>query len=478
MEAETTKGVLVFYAYSRSLLPCVMAMTERGLRVDDALRQERLAALTKEAVAIQAAVQPIVEPLQERLQERKLLWKRRVCKSCRNGSKKRLTCTACSGLGSATTFTLKLGSPRQLADICFNGLKLPRRSRKGKTTVDEEALKSLLPYDKSGFVAQALRFAKLSTMREIYERVGPGSDGLVRTVFNVAGTYTGRFSSSEAFYWPHSTNLQNLPAQEARREQLFAVREVFGPRSGCMYIYADLSQAEARVVAYLSEDAELIANWERDPWWDIHRHTAAQMFGIALSQVTPMERHVGKASHKINYGIGAKTLARDINDVADLTGRAVTIAECKQFIARIHKARPCLDQWWGRVQQHLEAKLPMVASHCGWECDFWPRFSYDGSLDPESLRAAIAWEPQHTVVHVLNEGMRMVYEQEKEAGWRLLFQGHDSILVEVPQERAPAAATRLKALLERPTIVNGHTLTIPVEVFVGERNWGELQRIL
>src|SRR2546426_140350 len=241
-----------FYEFQRRLLPCVMTMSERGVRVDDALRQKRLKALTVEADAIRERVLPIVEGVQGRLKEKELLWETRVCRSCRNGKKKRLTCQACSGAGKSTTFCFNLASPRQLADVLYAGLKLPHRSRDGHTTTDEEALKSLLSYDKSGFVAQALRFAKLDTMREIYERIAPAPDGRVRTVFNVAGTYTGRFSSAEAFYWPHSTNLQNLPAQEARRDALYAVRECLTPLDGWAFVYADLSQAEARVAAVLS----------------------------------------------------------------------------------------------------------------------------------------------------------------------------------------------------------------------------------
>src|SRR5574342_1302522 len=179
------------------------SMTARGIRVDDTLRLSRIAALAGEADALTAKAEPLVVALRPKLKRADLLWKRKACRTCRNGSKKKISCPTCSGAGSAEQFLLKLGSGHQLKDILYNALRLPRRSQGGKETTDEEALQSLLALDKSGLVALALRYAKLATMREIYERIEPSKDQRVRTVFNPAGTYTGRFSASGAFYVPY-----------------------------------------------------------------------------------------------------------------------------------------------------------------------------------------------------------------------------------------------------------------------------------
>ena len=466
-----------FYGFQRRLLPCVMAMTARGIRVNEPLRRERLAALVAEADACRARVEPIVEGIKDRLKERELLWTTKVCTSCRNGKKKRLTCGTCATQGKHTTFSFNLSSPRQLADVLYNGLKLPHRSRDGHTTTDEEALKSLLSYDKSGFVRSALRFAKLDTMREIYERIAPGPDGRVRTVFNIAGAYTGRFSSAEAFYVSHSTNLQNMPAQEARRDPIFACRDVLCPDAGAVFVYADLSQAEARVSAVLSEDWELLERW-RDPAWDIHKWTASKVFGKPEGAITPEERFLGKKGrHALNYGMGYRKFWREVNDVADLTGVSISLAQAKEFYVGYHALHPNLDGvWWNRVERTLMARRPIVASHCGWQCNFWPRFDAGGALDPESLRAAVAWEPQHTVVHVLNEGMLELYESEAEHGGRVLLQGHDSVLLACERGAVAGVVARAKRALERPMTINGRALTIPAEVFVGEESWTNLRR--
>lgn len=468
-----------FYTFQRSLLPVVMSMTQRGLAVDDALRMERVEALGGEGERIREQVRPIVESVRDRLRETKLLWKTKTCGSCRNGKRKRVSCSSCSGAGKFTLFSFNLASGRQLADVLYNGLRLPRRSRDGHVTTDEEALKSLVSMDASGFVLLALRFAKLDTMREIYERLAPAGDGRVRTVFNIAGTYTSRFSSAEAFYVPHSTNLQNLPAQEAARDPLFRVRDCVVPGAGKVFLYADLSQAEARVAAVLSEDWDLLKRWS-DPTWDLHRWTAAQIYGVAEAAVTPGQRFLGKkCRHALNYGMGTGKFWRTVNDEADLSGIAITMAEAKRIHAGYHGLHPNLDGvWWNRVQARLEARMPMLATHCGWRAPLWPRFTDAGVLEHETLRAGIAWEPQHTVVHVLNEGMKELYDGETAGGYKLLLQGHDSVLLETSEANVAAVAAAAKRALERPLRVNDYALTIPAEVFVCRRTWAEMDRLL
>lgn len=467
------------YAFTMALVkgPC-KAMTARGMRVNEELRLARIAALQTEADALSARAEPLVQALRPKLKRADLLWKRKVCKSCRNGKKKRTSCAACNGAGQSEVFVLKLGSGHQLKDILYNALKLPRRSQGGKETTDEEALQSLLALDKSGLVALALRHAKLDTMREIYERIAPAPDGAVRTVFNPAGTYTGRFSASGAFYWTNSTNLQNLPAAESARDPLYRVRECFVPRRGCVYLYADLSQAEARVVACLAEDDALLERW-KDEMWDAHRWTASKIFAKTESAVTAAERFLGKRSrHALNYGLGHVKFWRYVNADADLTGVAITQKEAKVICEGYHKLHPNLDQvWWDRVQKTLESERPLV--NCfGRVCNFYPRFDpFTHQLDAETLRAAIAWEPQSTVSHLAKLGLLALYESERSNGHQVLFEGHDSVLMECDKHRVRGAIRLAKLALEREIVVNGRKLTIPSEVFVCKENWANMERV-
>lgn len=459
--------------------PC-RAMTARGLRVNEALRQERLAALTAEADKQRQAVEPIIESIKDRLTALNLYYATKVCKSCRNGKKKKLTCTACNAVGKFTTFAFNLGSEKQLKDVLYNGLRLPKRSRDNKVVSDEEALQSLLALDSSGFVAAALKFAKLDTMRGIYERLAPDPrDGKIRTVYNPAGTYTGRFSSSEAFYVPHSTNLQNLPGDlESARNPLYAVRDILVPDPGEVFIYADLSQSEARIVARLSDDRLLMELWEGGT--DIHKWTAGKIYGCEAEAVTPKQRFVGKRGrHALNYGEGPNRFWRVVNADADVTGIAITLAEAKKVHVAYHALHPCLDGvWWNRVEKHLRNGATL--RNCfGRVCRFYPRIDWQtGEPDAETLRAMIAWEPQSTSVDVLNTGMLELFAREAGNGFRLLHQGHDSVLLGVNRHRVRATARLCKELLEREITVNGYRMVIPVEVHLAAENWGDSERIL
>src|SRR5439155_1267096 len=246
----------------------------------------------------------------------------------------------------------------------------------------------------------------LDTMRAIYERLAPAPDGHVRTVYNAAGTYTGRLSSAGAFYVPASTNLQNLPAMEAARDPLFKVRECIVPDDGEVFLYVDLCQAEAKIVACLTEEPELLE-------LDQHRWIASMLYDKPMEAVTAHERQVGKASHKINYGIGAKRLWQDINAVADITGISVTLTQAKTFLANVHAKRPKLDGvWWNRVERQIK--------ECGWietvfgrRCNFYPRLDFEtGELDAETLRAAVAFEPQSTVADLKTLALLEAFEKE------------------------------------------------------------------
>jgi DNA polymerase I-like protein with 3'-5' exonuclease and polymerase domains len=245
-----------------------------------------------------------------------------------------------------------------------------------------------------------------------------------------------------------------------------------------VFLYADLSQAEARVVACLAEDDYLLHAWE-DHAWDAHRWTASKIFGKRPEEVSAAERFLGKRSrHALNYGLGVNKFWRYVNADADLTGVAITLKEAKVICEGYHKLHPSLDNiWWNRVQHVLESEQPLV--NCfGRVCNFYPRFDpFTGQLDSETLRAAIAWEPQSTVSHLAKLGLLEMYENEKSNGHQVLFEGHDSFLLECDQHRTRGAIRLAKKALEREITVNGRKLTVPAEVFLARRNWQEMERV-
>lgn len=480
-------------AFSRALLDPCMAMTRRGLRVDDTLRRTRLATLTDEAQRLNDEAQALALPILQRERRRlhSALFAPKLTKAAlvawvtqfgvppdraRHAVKSVLE----RYLRQRGVFwTLNLGSPKQLAELLYVALRLPRRTRDGKVTADEEALQSVLALDSSGLVALALRYAKLATMAEIYERIAPDASGHVHTVYNPAGTYTGRFSSQAAFYVDHSTNLQNLPgADEGKRNPLYAVRDCIVPDDNEVLVEGDLSQAEARVVACLTRDDDLLEQWQ-NPQWDAHRWTAARIYACAESAVTPTQRYIGKRSrHALNYGEGPTKFWRVVNADADITGTAITLPEAKRIHKAYHTLHPNLDRvWWNDVERKLLADEPLVTCF-GRQCRFSPRLDpITGAVDADTLRAAIAYEPQATVTQIAKLALLEMFRAENGA-WRVLHEQHDSVLLGVRRDRLHHAARTLKRAMEREITVNGYRLTIPCEVFVSRECWGKKERLL
>ena len=476
-----------------------MAMAARGLRVDDELRRMRLQLLTTRAAELQVHANalglPILQAERQRLTGRHLFYPRVNKKQfgkpaliewvsqfgvAPDRAKRALKAVLVRYLRLQNVFwQVNLGSPEQLCDLFFRALRLPKRTNDGHETVDEEALQSLVALDTSGLVLHALRYGKLATMAEIYERIAPAPDGRIRTVQNPAGTYTFRFSHKEAFYWPHSTNLVNLPNVEAKRDPLYSVRDCIVPDKGRVFLEADLSAADSRSVACLSDDEMLLQMFREGR--DVHKFTAAGVLGVEESAVTKTQRDViGKVTrHAGSFGEGWNSLMRRINGMADLTGLTATPKQAKAWTTNFQRLHPNLDTvWWNRVEQILLAGKPMVA-YTGARCNFYPRIDPEtGALDAESLRAAVAWEPQYNTSRLAKEALLAMFQGERGSGWRVLLDNHDAVLIDVERARVGAAARALKQAMEREIVVNGHKLTIPSEVFIMRERWSHKERLL
>ena len=249
---------------------------------------------------------------------------------------------------------------------------------------------------------------------------------------------------------------------------------------------ADLSQSEARIVACLSEDKFLLDNWLHGASdFDIHKWTAAQVRSriegraVGIADVTKEQRQVNgkQPRHALNYGEGPNKFWRMVNANTDITGIAITLRQAKEIWAAYHGLHPNLDAvWWNRVERQLTS-TGVVETCFGRVCRFYPRWDpYTERLDADTLRAAIAYEPQSTSVDVCNTGLLTLFARED--GFRVLHQGHDSVLCGVKRYRVQATAKRMKEALEREIVVNGHRLTIPVEVFVCPESWGMKERVL
>ena len=279
----------------------------------------------------------------------------------------------------------------------------------------------------------------IETRRQVEERA--------RTSYLITGTETGRLSSRESVY-NTGTNLQNVPKGIARR--------IFIPDPGKLFINADLSQAEARVVAYLSGEDKLISIFSSGG--DIHTKNAATIFRKKEEEVSKAERELAKrVVHASNYGMGPRTFGKQVG---------IPEKEAKVLLNQYFATYPRIKTWQMQIAYNLRGSRTLTTP-LGRKRTFFNEWS--DSLKKEAL----AYVPQSTVADILNMGLRRVYEEYKNTDTNLLLQIHDAILVQTPSEQVPEVASKIKELLSIPVEINHRTLVIPVDVSVGA-SWDDL----
>lgn len=485
------------------LEPC-LAMSERGILVDEPRRQQMLKDLAEMQAPLAERCREIVvtEILLAKLDGKlgafgpkahlfQEVW---TCPCCRNGEAKRAACWSCAGLekkpgkklnaqlgactkcagaGQRTELTFNPDSPEQVKIVLYDVLRLPKKTKLGKLRSDEDALKELLGQTDDPtaqeLIRSLLKLTKASTMREICERIKPGADGRIRSFYNPAGTETGRFSSSESFL-VESTNLQNLPKREVS-DARFDVRRCFVPDAGMVFVEADLSGAEAWVTAACAGDTELLTKL-RTPGFKIHSWTGGNIFKLPMEKVVKDSPPyvLGKmARHALNYGMQWMTFMRNVNADADKTGVSIDAKTAKLICAGFHALHPSLEKvWWRNVQTQLQTTGALTTCF-GRRRTFFGRDRM--SWLSETHREAIAFEPQSTVADLLNRGLMRWWERYEGKIGQLLAQIHDAVLIQVPAGRAGVAERLLRSCLEETITVHGIDIRIPVDVTVSE-HWG------
>lgn len=502
--------------FELALVEPVMAILRRGIKVDEERRRGMIAALDAEITPLtEKATTFAVEVLKKAKQiPRETLFREKwVCPCCRGAANKSKQCWSCAGFdvkptkrdiimgmgsledkslpkadleakylhpckvcngeGKREQWTFNPASHEQVKIMLYGLLKLPRRMRKGKLRSDEEALKELRPFDKSNFIDGLLAIHKASTVRSILQRLSPGSDGRLRTWLNIAGTETGRFSSSETFLLD-STNLQNLPKKVGSLDPKYEVRNCIVPDVGHVLVEADLSQAEARVVAALCKDTDLLTAWE-DPDFDVHVWTAAHIFNKPADKVTKRERGLGKvARHALNYGMQWKLFQRNVNSMIEQTGVSINNREAQEIHDAYHTLHPRLQVWWKSVDQQLRHGGALWTPLGRRRIFFGRRQQRDAWLDA-THREAIAYVPQSTVADILNRGLLRWWRSHDGKLGKLVLQVHDSVLVEVPKIKKDVATAALRRCLTETITVAGRQLTIPADVSWSADSWGKMR---
>lgn len=309
--------------------------------------------------------------------------------------------------------TFNVASPKQVGDILFSEMKIidkPKKTKTGQYVTSEEVLQTLR--SKHPIVAHILDYRALKKLLGTYvdalpKLINPRT-GHIHTSFNQAVTATGRLSSSDP-------NLQNIPV---RGEDGKEIRKCFIPEEGCEFFSADYSQIELRVMAHLSQDANMLDAFREG--YDIHAATAAKIYNKPVSEVTRDERTKAKrANFGIIYGITVFGLADRLN---------IERAEAKQLIDGYFKMFP-------QVQQYMEQAKETARAN-GYVETFFHRRRYlpdinSGNATVRAIaeRNAINAPIQGSAADIIKVAMVRIFQrfQRENIRSKMILQVHDEL---------------------------------------------------
>lgn len=347
-----------------------------------------------------------------------------------------------------------LASPKQLQAILFEKLGLPvlQKTPKGQPSTAEAVLHEL-SYDYP-LPKLILEYRSLSKLKSTYTDSLPlqinEKTGRVHTSYNQAVAATGRLSSTEP-------NLQNIPV---RTEEGRKVRQAFIAPKGYKIISADYSQIELRIMAHLSGDASLCDAFANG--LDIHKATAAEVFGVPLDDVTAEQRRKSKAiNFGLIYGMSAFGLAKQIE---------VDRQSAQDYIDLYFERYPGVKKYMDDTREH--------AHQTGYVETIYGRRLYLPEINARNLqrqraaeRTAINAPMQGTAADIIKMAMLDVAKWLKQSSLdaRMIMQVHDELILEVAEKDVDKAVMTLKELM-----CNAANLSVPLEVDAGVGdNWDE-----
>lgn len=348
-----------------------------------------------------------------------------------------------------------LASTKQLQGILFEKLGLPvlKKTPGGAPSTNEEVLAELaLDYPLPAVLLEYRGLAKLkSTYTDKLPQMINPATGRVHTSYHQAVTATGRLSSTDP-------NLQNIPV---RNEEGRRIRQAFIAGAGNQIIAADYSQIELRIMAHLSGDAGLLRAFSEGK--DIHRATAAEVFGLPLEQVSAEQRRSAKAiNFGLIYGMSAFGLARQLG-----IGRN----DAQRYMDLYFERYPGVLTYMERTREQAHAQ-GYVETLFGRRLQLPDIRSRNAMRRKGAERAAINAPMQGTAADIIKRAMLAVdvWLATPEAdGIRMIMQVHDELVFEVPQEKVALCSAKVRELMQQSAALD---VPLLVEVGVGD-NWDQ-----
>lgn len=335
-----------------------------------------------------------------------------------------------------------INSPKQLGIILFEKMEMPgaKKTKTGYSTA-ADVLEALAP--DYPIVADILEYRQLAKLKSTYAEglmhcIAP--DGRIHSSFQQTVTATGRISSTEP-------NLQNIPI---RMELGKMIRKVFHPKEGFVFVDADYSQIELRVLSHMSEDENLIQAFQQGQ--DIHRSTASLVFHTPFDEVTELQRRNAKAvNFGIVYGISAFGLSRDLGISKKEAGKYIddyflAYPRMKSFLDGLvaeGKEAGAVKTMYGRIRP-----IPELSSSNFMQRQFGERIAMNSPI-------------QGTAADIIKIAMVHVHDRLQKEGLqsRLLLQVHDELLIEAKQEEVEQVEQILQEEMEHAA-----TLAVPLTI--------------
>lgn len=406
-------GLEKVYDLENQLLPVLFEMESKGIRCDVAVIKELAVKIQQEITDIEAEIKEL------------------------SGNE-----------------DINLNSPKQIEELLFHKLMLPPKKRK-KTgySTDQEVLEELaLIHPIPG---KLLKYRELSKLMSTYLTTLPyyvdRSSGRIHTSFSQTRTATGRLASSDP-------NLQNIPVVSD-----VTIRSAFIPAEGSVFLSADYSQIELRILAFLSQDPVLKQAFLENR--DIHAQTAAGLFNVPIEEVTSKQRGVGKRiNFSILYGLTPFGLSKDLK---------ISLGTAKEYIEQFFRQYPRVAEWMNEVVESTVEK--------GYTETYWGRrrkvpgiYEKNKTLYEAAKRIAINTVAQGTAAEVMKKGMIELHAKLKKISpeSHILLQIHDELLIEVPEKEIGLATETTKETLE-------NIVDWDVPLIVGSKagkNWQEVSK--
>lgn len=356
---------------------------------------------------------------------------------------------------TAAEATFNINSPKQVGEVLFDQLKLDAKAKKSKTgqySTSEEVLLGLK--GKHEIVGMILEYRELKKLISTYISALPTyinpETGKIHTTYNQTVTATGRLSSS-------NPNLQNLPIRSERGQ---LIRQAVIPDEGCVFLSADYSQIELRLMAHFSQDPHLVEAFRSGQ--DIHAATAAKIFNVPIEQVTKDQRRQAKtANFGIIYGISAFGLAQQLD---------CSRSEAKALIDGYFAAFPGVIDYIER-QKALAREQGYAITLFGRKRYLPDIVSHNATVRSFAERNAVNSPIQGTAADIIKMAMVTIHRRLKDEGLKaqMIMQVHDELNFNVPMDEVDKV--REIVVSEMQNVVH---LTVPLIADCGVgKNWLE-----